>query len=151
MEKKELHISEKKYFTFYKYYLHLKALCDYHDGETKAARQTMRQLVNLGPKLGYWITTHHKQYYLTEAARMEYEMQNYDEAEKFLSESLAYSPDYPYALFYKGKVLIAQGKTSEGKESGERIVLKTSAWTRRRTWSSGAASRAIRSRRDAAR
>ncbi|MBN2134308.1 MAG: protein kinase [Acidobacteria bacterium] len=110
-------INSNKYFTFYKYYLHLKALCEYHEGRTEDARETFRHLVELGPKLGYWITMHHQGYFLTESARIEYEMSNYDEAISLLHEALNYSPNYPNALFYLGKVYLAKGDMDEGRKT----------------------------------
>ncbi len=108
-------ISAKKYFTFYKYYLHLKALIEYQEGHTEKARETMRQLVGLGPALGYWITMHHQQYFQTEAARIEYEMKSYEDALTLLNAALDYAPNYPLALFYKGKTLLAMDRRDEAR------------------------------------
>jgi len=106
---KKYNIGSEKYFTFYKYYLHLKALCDYYEGKTADARETMNKLINLGPKLGYWITFHHLSYYLVEAARMEYEMKSFETAEQYVNQALEYIPDYPYALYYLAKISSAMG------------------------------------------
>lgn len=110
-------ISSEKYFTFYKYYLHLKALCDYYEGNTADARETMNTLINLGPKLGYWITFHHLSYYLVEAARMEYEMKSYETAEQYVNQALSYIPDYPYALYYLAKISKAKGDNKKAEEN----------------------------------
>jgi serine/threonine protein kinase/tetratricopeptide (TPR) repeat protein len=114
---KKYNIGSEKYFTFYKYYLHLKALCDYYEGKTADARETMNKLINLGPKLGYWITYHHLSYYLVEAARMEYEMKSYETAEQYVNQALSYIPDYPYALYYLAKISGALGNTKKANET----------------------------------
>jgi serine/threonine protein kinase/tetratricopeptide (TPR) repeat protein len=113
-------VGPERYFTFYKYYLHLKALCDYYEGKTADARETMNKLISLGPKLGYWITYHHLSYYLVEAARMEYEMKSYDTAEQYINQALKYIPNYPYGLYYKAKITKALG---DGKKAAE--IMKT--------------------------
>lgn len=114
---KRYKIGSDRYFTFYKYYLHLKALCDYYEGKTADARETMNSLINLGPKLGYWITFHHLPYYLTEAARMEFEMKSYDTAEGYIRQALKYIPDYPYALYYQAKLFEAKGDKKRAVET----------------------------------
>lgn len=113
-------VGPEKYYTFYKYYLHLKALCDYYEGKTADARDTMNKLISLGPKLGYWITYHHLPYYLVEAGRMEFEMKSYETAEQYINQALKYIPNYPYALYYQAKVVKASGNEKKARE-----ILKT--------------------------
>jgi tetratricopeptide (TPR) repeat protein len=115
-------IGKDKYFTFYKHYLHLKALCEYNEGKTAEARETMSQLCNLGPALSYWITFYHRSFYLTEAARIEYEMKNYDVAIELLTEALRFIPNYPYALFYQAKVYVAKKDYRNAKVSAKAYI-----------------------------
>lgn len=98
-------LSRENFSAPYKYFLHLEALLMEKEGEMLRAEETFKFLVGMKPRLSYWTTYYHYQFFHTEYALFLMRGQRYPEALAEIDTCLEYNGNYVPALWAKADIL----------------------------------------------
>jgi len=95
----DYHLSSNNFHTAFKFHLHLQALLAEIDHRYNDAERFFQELVDLKPRLSYWITAYNFTYFLTEYAAYQNRQGHREQGEALLDQALAFNPNYTPALW----------------------------------------------------
>lgn len=98
-------LSRENFKAPYKYSVHLEALLLEKTGDSEAAEGKFKFLVEMKPRLSYWTTYYHYQFFHCEYVAFLMRGGKYEEALREIDTCLAYNRNYIPALWFKAAVL----------------------------------------------
>lgn len=98
-------LSKDNFSAPFKFYIHLDALLMEREAQVNKADEAFKFLVNMKPRLSYWITYYHYQFFHTEYAAFLVRNNKYPEALREIETCLAYNTNYIPALWVKAGIL----------------------------------------------
>lgn len=98
-------LSKENFSAPLKYYIHLDALLMEKEGQPVKAEESFKSLLEMKPRLCYWTTYYHYQFFHTEYAAFLMRNQRYAEALREIEACLEYNPNYIPALWIKAAVM----------------------------------------------
>jgi serine/threonine protein kinase/Flp pilus assembly protein TadD len=102
-------LSKENFSAPLKYYIHLDALLMEREGLPARAEESFKSLLEMKPRLCYWTTYYHYQFFHTEYAAFLMRNQRYSEALQEIDKCLEYNPNYIPALWLKATILEKAG------------------------------------------
>lgn len=98
-------LSKDNFSAPFKFYIHLDALLMEREGQLEKADEAFKFLVSMKPRLSYWTTYYHYQFFHTEYTDFLARNKKYPEALLEVETCLAYNPNYIPALWVKAGIL----------------------------------------------
>lgn len=103
--KEKYKLSKDNFSAPLKFYIHLDALLMEREGQVEKAEEAYKYLVGMKPRLSYWTTYYHYQFFHTEYAAFLERNKKYPEALAEVDTCLEYNPNYIPALWVKADIL----------------------------------------------
>ncbi|MCP5104611.1 MAG: tetratricopeptide repeat protein [bacterium] len=98
-------LSETNFSAPFKYYVHLDALLMEREGQIAEAEKNFKFLVGMKPRLCYWTTYYHYQFFHTEYAAFLVRNKRYEDALREIEQCLEYNGNYIPALWVKTEIM----------------------------------------------
>jgi serine/threonine protein kinase/tetratricopeptide (TPR) repeat protein len=120
-------MSSKRFSAVLKYAHHLRAQIRMAEGDPDAAEAELREILNYGPRLNYWITYYNQSFFHCELIRLLIKQNRFDEAWQEVETAARFNPRYPPLLWLELELSQKTDRDPEPLRRQLRDVLGTKA------------------------
>lgn len=112
-------LSRERFAVPLKYRHHLKAMIDLARGDETAAEQELRNTLDFGERLNYWITYYNQSFFSCELIRFLIRRQRFEQAGAEIEQAARFNPRYPPLLWLR---LRLAEKTGQDTQPARRLL-----------------------------